>query len=206
MKNKITLDELANFKRISFLELNKKYNFNDSNGYWNIEDLNESMYEYDLSEDEIEVFYHKGNIHIDDSVMIEGNGNYSYFFIDGDLTIDGTLSICIDGTYNLLGVSGKLNVQNLVLGYDAILFVLDDVTIKNLMFATLADGTCHFAKKAKAKIVISDGIYTDLFHDLYKNINGKVIGMEKMINGYDKLDYDETLELILKNTPLVLDV
>jgi len=204
MKNKITLDELANFKRIPFLELNKKYNFNDSNGYWNIEDLNESMYEYDLSEDEIEVFYYKGNIHIDDSVIIEENGNYSYFFIDGDLTIDGTLSISIDGTYNLLGVSGKLNVQNLVLGYDAILFVLDDVTINNLMFAILGDGTCYFAKKAKAKIVISDGIYTDLFHDLYKNINGKkVIDPEEMINGYDKLDYDEILELILKDKPLV---
>ena len=203
----MTLKELANFKTIPLSELEAKYPFGAINGYWgDLDELHELLEEEELEEEpeELEeVFYYKGDIHIKDNVVIEEMANFSYFFIDGNLTIDGTLSISVDYIFNVLGISGKLNVQNLMLGYDAILFVLDDVNIQNMMFATLQNGTCHFAKKATAKYVISDGVYDDLFADLYQNLSAEVIDFDEMINGYDKLHYDEILKLVLKGEKLV---
>lgn len=191
----MTLNELANFKTIPFSELENKYSFSScTNGDWDIEDL--------FGEEPEEVFYYKGDIHITGNVLIEGNDEHSYFFIDGNLIIDGTFSINIDDIYNVLGILGKLNAKNLLLSYQAFLFVQKEVKITNTMFTTIGDeAACYFNDKATVKMVILKDVDPDIFST--DNFTGKVIDAAEMLNDYEELEFEEILELILKGEKLV---
>lgn len=191
----MTLNDLANFIKIPFPELEKKYSFsNCTNGDWEIKDL--------FGEKPEEIFYYKGDIHITDNVLIEDNKENSYFFIDGNLTIDGTCSLNINDVYNVLGISGKLTANNLLLSYEAFLFVQKEVTIKDVLFTTASDaGACYFNSKKNIKIVILKDVDPDLFDQ--ENLTGKIIDADEMLNDYGDLEYNEILELIIKGEPLV---
>ena len=183
------INKLADFELIPLKKLPKSLFLSQvSHGFFEFEDV--------FGEAPAQVYYYQGDVHLTEEVVLDKPQGFAYAVIDGDLKIDGLLSLEVWDVYQVLIITGTLEVDHLLLSYEAFLGVLGAVKVKGVVYNRTADGgACLLPEKVTAATMIraSHGDY-DRLNDAAPPL--AIVGKEALHDHYQEAKFEQILEAL----------
>ena len=141
-----SITDLVEFIKIPLSEVKEKFNIEiTSDEYYSDYD------DFGWDHEPDYLHYYKGDIHIEGDVIIN-EPILDYFVIDGNVIINGNFTMVNMDGVNPIAIMGNLSAKNLIMGYESMLYVLGNTTIKELLLSTLSDaGELIFHQNVQAK-------------------------------------------------------